>query len=1698
VIEARNVFAIQRFSFQQLRRHTLAGSRVPSSFVRLSMLRGDGSSTAAQRTVIRRNTSTPLFESLFYFNDLHLGEGELATCVLQVSLYDRGRLGPHMLVGCVDMDLESVYSLPNHELWKQWVTVLEPRGRREGAQGQLKLCVTVLKAGDLPPDHSNEVGDDAEVEGEAVEGLGADPGDLTASNGLDLSLFSIGGAARSATVPFSVRVQAFAAKDLPRMDWTLGGSVRPYLQLTAGSKAARTRRRRGANVEWRQELDLTLQLPESGARAPPIRLTVFESSMTSADVPIAAMRFTLSELRSHSELYARPRWYPLYGAPREPEEHWHLRSGAKLARRMNNGFARPASDYRGSVLMSLAAGRELGPAKRRGLPLPEVAPPVNLILVAEVLQLDMVLPEERGMGAEVCVELVYGLKSVRTVMWYQAKGIREAGGDVFVSIGEKLAPQNALVYPRDLLGKDGSRTGARTLVPYGPDDGETGASSPDVFLNVWWNSPTVKKRRVAFGRIPIARLLRPNGPTLTEFPEEMSEAGIGGAASFQNWLPLYADALGVRKGSSTVRAARPQGALLVRLQLQQKPVDAKTGVSPAYVLGITDKEERAKKEEEERKEAKRVAAEMGEEEEDDDEEYEASKKAAAEKAKRGPGLFDPGGAFGAVPDPEVIQELRTRPYKLRVYVYQAAGLPVADADGGADPFVVVRFGKKVSRTQVCAATTSPAWFAEVPLDVDLPVCSRPDMLSFGAMVHNAKRVERARRQLAQQLYKSKMDKLPRDELGGREDVGDWVAEPDANPGGRLLEVPFKDGDWYQDGSGGGARAPGATGIARGGEESEEELAEEYENGDVLRWAVPSVQLTVYDKSPMGDEPLSVVSIPASRLWGRHSTGGEDEAKQILRHLPMRWYNLRAFEFKGARLNRKLEGNGGKILVALSIEGPCDSVAAVLDQREEELKEAAKPPVVPSNYAPGCVPLTSRHAGEGHPTIKAVTLRTQPAELQVLLLGVRDLKPLYGLPIASPAVEFELTGVLPIRQLNSTAPRVDHSSLIGRSIHSSRPSGSNANYRGQVMCLRGRFPLEEQCSPGLTIRVRDKRLGTTPIVGIATMAQLPVRSIPEPSAAELDEENKLFEYMRAVKTEHGDKPPSMRSGLSEISGTDLGGGHKRPRGAPAGDFVGGDDEEGFDPHGMGAPPEYLKGRAILKCGLEDTPGFTAPFYTQPICRQGGGASGEEDSVVGTVKFCLRKVPMVPTTVPNKVSAKEAEDRGEYTSLDHMSVDPSLDPIRELISVAQPQKLVVRAYVLRGVDLRPANSNGLSCPYLVASLGPRSQGTRAEAIEDTCCPPFFRCFEFKPALPGASSLTVRVMNASNSKLPGARDVLIGQTVVDLEDRWFNEEWQAKHGAMPPLERRPLVLRTDGSIQGKLELFVTIEDAGGAGPAFNITPPPPESVELRLIVWQAKGMQNRKVIMAQNDLFFRVSVEGKDRLGRPLLIDKSTDTHWFASGGLGSFNYRLVYRFELPLERPTLKISAWCRNPVGANDDTIGEAIIETESNAMNSNEKAKSQLAVMCGEMIRRLREKRKSGNKKDDVELLNPVPSGIGTESDRRWVKLYMQGKKGRSTGEVQIQFVLLSAKLADASPVGEAQDEPNRNPRLDKADRATLNLLNPLASLAIIIGPERLRQFVFFTILALVLALGLGLFAVIGNDFLSAYIQKRMGDSKGR
>ena len=70
---------------------------------------------------------------------------------------------------------------------------------------------------------------------------------------------------------------------------------------------------------------------------------------------------------------------------------------------------------------------------------------------------------------------------------------------------------------------------------------------------------------------------------------------------------------------------------------------------------------------------------------------------------------------------EFVEPLPTRPFMLRMELYQARDLPAADAHGSSDPFAVLRVGRNIAETNVVTSTTSPSWFRELFVQVDLPL-----------------------------------------------------------------------------------------------------------------------------------------------------------------------------------------------------------------------------------------------------------------------------------------------------------------------------------------------------------------------------------------------------------------------------------------------------------------------------------------------------------------------------------------------------------------------------------------------------------------------------------------------------------------------------------------------------------------------------------------------------------------------------------------------------------------------------------------------------------------------------------------------------------------------------------------------------------------------------------------------------------------
>lgn len=124
----------------------------------------------------------------------------------------------------------------------------------------------------------------------------------------------------------------------------------------------------------------------------------------------------------------------------------------------------------------------------------------------------------------------------------------------------------------------------------------------------------------------------------------------------------------------------------------------------------------------------------------------------------------------------------------------------------------------------------------------------------------------------------------------------------------------------------------------------------------------------------------------------------------------------------------------------------------------------------------------------------------------------------------------------------------------------------------------------------------------------------------------------------------------------------------------------------------------------------------------------------------------------------------------------------------------------------------------------------------------------------------------------------------------------------------------------------------------------------------------------------------------------VTKMTDTHMHSKDGRGVFNWRMKFDLTVPCDFPRLKFQVLDAGVMG--DEAIGETTLSLKNT-------------------IKKLRKEGQVSVPKSYVTFINPTDP----EEER---------------GLMLFQIEILAKDDAKADPVGEAQDEPNKNPFLKK------------------------------------------------------------------
>jgi len=233
-------------------------------------------------------------------------------------------------------------------------------------------------------------------------------------------------------------------------------------------------------------------------------------------------------------------------------------------------------------------------------------------------------------------------------------------------------------------------------------------------------------------------------------------------------------------------------------------------------------------------------------------------------------------------------------------------------------------------------------------------------------------------------------------------------------------------------------------------------------------------------------------------------------------------------------------------------------------------------------------------------------------------------------------------------------------------------------------------------------------------------------------------------------------------------------------------------------------------------------------------------------------------------------------------------------------------VIQLYVLEGYDFASRDIGSFSDPYLFVRCGNREYSERDNYKLDEPNPKIYKMFEFTAEFPGAPSCEIEAYDYDD--LFG--DDLIGKTSIDLDDRFFNGDWQAIEEK--PIEYRQIYHDSTSLSQGVITCWLEIEPSNKQTKkqkVWDISPEPIKDYQVRLSVYDTKDVPCED-FEGTSDVFVRCYVDDDDK--------QDTDTHFRCSSGAASFNYRLHFNVKSPRQNPLmLVLQAWDFDLFKSND-------------------------------------------------------------------------------------------------------------------------------------------------------------------------------------
>lgn len=304
-----------------------------------------------------------------------------------------------------------------------------------------------------------------------------------------------------------------------------------------------------------------------------------------------------------------------------------------------------------------------------------------------------------------------------------------------------------------------------------------------------------------------------------------------------------------------------------------------------------------------------------------------------------------------------------------------------------------------------------------------------------------------------------------------------------------------------------------------------------------------------------------------------------------------------------------------------------------------------------------------------------------------------------------------------------------------------------------------------------------------------------------------------------------------------------------------------------------------------------------------------------------------------------------------------------------------------------------------------------------------------------MPGSAELKVEAWDYD----PMFSDELIGYTTIDLEDRFYDHNWQALKNK--PIETRilhhPDIKGPQGSVMMWVELFENMEK--GQIKEWDIREPPIVPFQMRLIVWETRDIPMMDV-EETSDVYVVGFVDPANR--------QTTDTHFRCTNGEASFNWRILetINYSPKMKNCHLNIQVYDKDLLSP-DEFICSASINLKQ---FMNQLYDVDLPFKLTKSVFNSMNLPKEARKMFEFE-----------EDEKFWINCTKTDNKGKESncGGVLCSLEILPMWKAEQVSVGNGRDDPNCNPYLPPPEGRISWSWNPLVLLGQMVGPRLRRKF---------------------------------------